>query len=82
MTDNDHNNANSNGRVRDVHIQHLRDDISELNDKYNSLAEIVTALRIEYSKLSERITLFQAGQGIFTMIATAIGVFIAYMISA
>ena len=72
MTDN-----NENGRLRDERIIHLNEDVKEnKRDIQNIKADLIN-LRIQFARLSERVALFQVAQGIFTIIATAIGAYVA-----
>lgn len=68
---------NQNGRVRDERIKHLEDGVEENKENNKVVATEVISLRIEVARLSERMALFQIAQGIFTIIATAIAVYIA-----
>lgn len=69
-----------NGRVRDERIKNLSDDILEQKKNIKTVAEEVVALRIEVARLTERMALFQIAQGIFTVIATGIAIYMAYAV--
>ena len=81
-------NDNSNGRVRDVRIQHLEEKLDEQskiinkqNDAIDDLKDIIAIQKTEIAKLGERVSLYQLGQGSFTLIIGAIATFIAWMVS-
>jgi len=77
----DATNNGANGRVRDVRIQHLVDDQDDLKRELSDVKVLLQQQILSNTRLSERMSFFQIAQGIFTVIATAIGAFIAYMMS-
>ena len=70
-------NNGQNGRVRDERISHIQQDIKEYRRENAILAKEIYALKVEHARISERMTLFQVGQGFFTVIATGIAAYLA-----
>jgi len=71
---------NSNGRLRDERISYIRESVLENKSNIGIVAKELIALQIEVARLAERMALFQIAQGVFTVIATAIAVYMSYVI--
>jgi len=74
-------NGNQNGRVRDERIKNINAHVNDNKDDIKAIANELILLQIEVAKLTERMALFQIAQGIFTVIATGIAVYIAYAVN-
>lgn len=70
-------NDGQNGRVRNERINHIQEDVKDNKREVAVLAKEIMALKVEMARMSERQTLFQVAQGVFTVIATGIAAYLA-----
>ena len=69
---------NQNGRIRDIEISHMKDDIRENKKNNATIAQEIIALKLEQARLSERMMLYQIVQGVFTILATGLAAYLAF----